>query len=95
MSTTIPLRLDSGQNCNFVGGGGAVAILNDASALHDRIGYLWGLTDQLSTLVDVFMHHDSEHVKDVATALYWHIKPMAALLEHMADETQHDRGGQP
>ena len=90
MSKANILRLDSGQNCNWNGDAAPVAILNERSTLHDRLAYLHGLVDQMSSLANILAYHQQHEVKDVASALYWHIKPMAALLAHMAEETQHE-----
>ena len=90
MSKANILRLDSGQNCNWNGDAAPVAVLNERSTLHDRLAYLHGLTDQLSSLATILGHHKLCEVTDVASVIFWHVQPMAALLEHMAEETQHE-----
>ena len=88
MSESKPVRLDSGQNTNWHTDAAPVAILNDASTLHDRIAYLWGLTNQLADFADILAGHEIADVNRVATMLQWHIQPMIGLLERMAEESQ-------
>jgi hypothetical protein len=92
MPSNAPLRLDSGQNSNFDGHAAPVAILNDASTLHERLAYLWGLVDQLAGIVNIMAQHNNQDVSCAANSLHWHIQPMASLLERMADDTRPVKG---
>jgi hypothetical protein len=86
------LRLDSGQNGNWNARAAPVAILNDASTLHERLAYLWGLVDQLAGIVNIMTQHNNQDVSCAANSLYWHIQPMASLLGRMADDTRPGMG---
>ncbi|MFZ3141161.1 hypothetical protein [Polaromonas sp.] len=82
------LRLDMGHNTNWRRDAAPVAILNEASTLHERIAYCWGLAQQLLDLSEFLHDSQDPSVARVSGLFSNHLTPLANMLDHLGDSTR-------
>lgn len=82
------LRLDMGHNRNWDLDAGPVAVLNEASTLHERVAYCWGLAQQLVELSAMLSESTDEGVASAASLYYNQLTPLANMLDHLGDCTR-------
>ncbi|CAM3757230.1 hypothetical protein [Polaromonas hydrogenivorans] len=88
-STSIaPLRLDARNNTNWNIDAQPVAILNEASTLHERLAYCWGLARGIEDLSELLCGSKSEDVARTSGFFTNQIAPLVAMLERMAADTR-------
>lgn len=87
-TSTAPLRLDAGYSANWKPSAGPVAILNEASTLHERVAYCWGLAAHLQELSNLFHEHRSSDIARVSGLFYDQITPLVDMLHRLGDDTR-------
>jgi hypothetical protein len=86
------LRLDAGHNTNWNLNAQPVAILNEASTLHERIAYCWGLSNDLLSLSAFLNEHQSSDVARVSGLFFNQIMLLTDMLHHMGQESSKNGG---
>jgi len=82
-----PFCLDSGYSNNWNAQAKPVAILNEASTVHERVAYCWGLASRIHELSMVLQAHSSPDVAQVSGMFYDKVTPLVAMLERLGLET--------
>lgn len=82
-----PLCLDAWSTNNWHFDAQSVAILNEASTLHERVAYCHGLAHGLQKVAELLYENDSEGVASAAGFFYSQITPLVAMLERMGADT--------
>lgn len=90
ITSTAPLRLDAGHNANWCVYAKPVAILNEASTLHERVAFCWGLANGLLDLSSFLNEHQSSDVARVSGLFFNQISPLVAMLERLGSDTCKD-----
>lgn len=85
-----PLRLDAGNNTNWQVDAKPVAILNEASTLHERIAYCWGLANALQDLACFLNESQCSDVSRVAGLFFNQTAPLVEMLSHLGSATDSD-----
>ena len=80
------VRLDA-NNDNWTCSDTAVAILNTASTLHERIAFCWNLANQLHVLSELLAQHENREIQDVAALFGCQLKPLEAMLHNLGSST--------
>lgn len=83
-----PLRLDHGHNQNWSPNAGPVAILNEASTVHERIAYCWGLSMEMLELAELLGDSSDDSVVRVASLFSNHLRPLVSMLSNFGDGTR-------
>ncbi|CAN5192429.1 hypothetical protein BH10PSE16_BH10PSE16_42840 [soil metagenome] len=87
-STSIaPLRLDARNNTNWNIDAQPVAILNEASTLHERLAYCFGLAASIQDLAELLCESKSEGVVITAGFFVNRMAPLVAMLERLGNDT--------
>lgn len=87
-STSIaPLRLDAWNTNNWHIDAQPVAILNEASTLHERVAYCHGLASGIQDLAELLYESDSDGVARAAGFFFSQIVPLVTMLERMGSDT--------
>jgi hypothetical protein len=86
------LRLDSWSSTNWNVDAQPVAILNEASTLHERIAYCWGLSNDLLDLSAFLNEHQSSEISRVSGLFFDRISVLTDMLDHLGDETSKNGG---
>jgi hypothetical protein len=86
-TSTEPLRLDAGHNTNWQVEAKPVAILNEASTLHERIAYCWGLANAMQDLACFLNESECSDVRRVSGLFFNQTAPLVKMLDHMGSET--------
>lgn len=86
-TSTAPLRLDAGHNTNWQVDAQPAAILNEASTLHERIAYCWGLANAMHDLACFLSESERSDVRRVSGMFTNQTAPLLSMLEHLASET--------
>ncbi|ABM36282.1 hypothetical protein [Polaromonas naphthalenivorans] len=87
-TSTAPLRLDSGYSNNWKPSVQPTAILNEASTLHERVAYCWGLAAHLHELSSLLHEHQSSDIARVSGLFYDQITPLVDMLDRLGDDTR-------
>lgn len=82
-----PLRLDSRHNDNWNVDAAPVAILNEASTLHERIAYCWDLAYQLQDLSMFLNESENSDVARVSGLFTRQLLPLVEMLNHLGSNT--------
>lgn len=88
-STSIaPLRLDARNNTNWNSSAQPVAILNEASTLHERVAYCYGLANGIHELSMILCESQSVDMARIAGFFTNQIAPLVEMLERMGADTR-------
>lgn len=87
-SAPTSLRLDHGHNQNWQTDAVAVAVLNEASTVHERIAYCWGLAVDLLELSELLADSNDDTVVRVVSRYANHLHPLVAVLTNLGDSTR-------
>ena len=87
-TTAKPLRLDGLQNTNWQAHAQPVAILNEASTLHERIAYCWGLSSQVKELMLLFVSSEDENMRMAGSLLSTQALALNAMLHRLGSDTK-------
>lgn len=88
MKAAPTLGLDSGHSGNWNCDAGPVAILNDASTLHERVAYCWGIANDIQGLAELFtLQRENTDLARVCGVFMNQLRPLVAMLEHMGSST--------
>lgn len=82
-----PLRLDAWATDNWSFDAQPVAILNEASTLHERVAYCHGLAHGMQKVAELLYESNSEGVASTAGFFFSQIAPLVAMLERMGSDT--------
>ena len=86
-SSITPLGLDSRNSANWKVDAQPVAILNEASTLHERLAYCWGLACGLQELSEFLCESTSADVARTSGFFTNQIAPLVAMLERLGADT--------
>jgi hypothetical protein len=86
------VRLDAFQSDNWSSSATPVAILNTESTVHDRIGFCWGLANQLHTLSDLLAQHENTEIQQVAALFGCQLQPLEVMLQKLGNDTKPNGG---
>lgn len=90
MNAIPTLRLDAGHNCNWENDAGPVAILNDASTLHERVAFCWAMASDIQEMAELFStRSENTDITRVCALFMNQIRPLVAMLEHIGSSTCH------
>ena len=87
-TSTAPLRLDAGHNTNWNVDAKPVAILNEASTLHERVAYCWGLASALHDLSSFLNESQSFDVARVSGLFFNHLAPLGEMRDRLGSDTR-------
>ena len=82
-----PLRLDAWHNNNWTLAAKPVATLNEASTLHERVAYCWGIANDLQDLSILLVNQDSVDISRLASLFLNQVKPLVVMLDHLGSST--------
>ena len=91
-SSSEPLRLDAFHNQNWNASAGPVAFLNEASTMHERIAYCWGLSSQIGTVAHILSTSEDANFWRYGQLLDSFSIPLVAMLERLAGDTAPESG---
>lgn len=91
--TRAPFRLDSGMSSNWDVNAQPVAILNEASTLHERVAYCWGLAHDLAELSSVLIEHQSPGVNRTSGLFFNQITLLTDVLDRLGNDTKPRKDG--
>jgi len=83
----VPLRLDAWTTNNWNVDAQPVAVLNEASTLHERVAYCHGLASGIQDLAELLYDSNSEGVARAAGFFFSQIVPLVAMLERLGADT--------
>ena len=88
MKAAPTLGLDSGHSTNWNCDASPVAILNEASTLHERVAYCWGIANDIQGMAELFtLQRDNTDLARVCGVFMNQMRPLVAMLEHMGSST--------
>ena len=82
-----PLPLDCGYSRNWNPYAGSAVVLNEASTLHERVAYCWGLAHHLQEISSLLLEHSSPEVARVAGTFYEQMMPLTGMLRRVGADT--------
>ena len=82
-----PLYLDGCATDNWAFDAQPVAILNEASTLHERVAYCHGLASAMQQLAELLYDSNSEGVARAAGRFFSRLVPLVTMLERMGADT--------
>ena len=91
-TSTALIRLDAGHNSNWSIGAKPVAILNEASTLHERVAYCWGMANDLQDLSFLLVNQNDSDISRLAGLFLNQIKPLVVMLEDLGTITRQNGG---
>ena len=85
MSDNTPFGLTNCRHANW-SGGVPVAILNEASSMHDRIAYCWAAAAHMKEIAGLLSAIDGDDLSRVGSIFFTELEPLVSLLERMAQD---------
>lgn len=82
-----PLRLDSSYSKNWNPYAESAVVLNEASTLHERVAYCYGLAHHLQEISSLLLAHSSPEVARVAGLFFDQVMPLMGTLERVGADT--------
>lgn len=89
---TSPLNVGGWMHTNWNANAQPVAVLNEASGLHDRVAYCYGLAANAKALIDVLETNGDGELSAVCALVSSYIEPMVAVLDVLGSETRNSGG---
>lgn len=65
-----------------------VAILNEASSMHDRIAFCWAAAEHLRAIAGQFTLSSNEDVSEVGSIFLSELEPLTSLLNRLGEDTR-------